>query len=79
VAKFLCACGDQIHTSGYVPHPYGWLLFADQDIPEGAWKGNVGFKELYDRATHAFKCPTCGRLWVFWDGFEGEPQRYDPS
>jgi hypothetical protein len=79
VAKFLCACGDQIRTSGDIPHPYEWLLLADRDVPDGAWAGTVGFKQMYERATHAFKCPTCGRLWVYWDGFDADPQRYDPS
>jgi hypothetical protein len=65
--------------SGDIPHEYEWLLLADKDVPDGAWDGSVGFKELYDRATSAFKCPICGRLWVFWDGFESEPQRYDPA
>jgi hypothetical protein len=79
VGKFLCTCGEQIRTSGEIPHPDEWLLFADKDIPDEAWEGEVGFKELHDRATHAFKCRACGRLWVYWDGFGAEPKRYDPA
>jgi hypothetical protein len=79
VAKFLCACGKEIRTSGDIPHPYEWLLLADNDVPEDAWEGRIGWKQLYDRVTHAFKCPACGRLWVYWDGFASKPTRYDPS
>ena len=79
MAKLLCACGEQIRTSGDTPHPYEWLLLADIDVRDDAWDGSTGFKELYEHATRAFKCPACERLWVFWNGFDSEPQRYDPS
>jgi hypothetical protein len=79
MARFLCACGDQIRTSGDIPHPYEWLLIADRDVPDSAWEGETSIKQIYELANHAFKCPTCGRLWVFWDGFDADPKRYDPA
>jgi hypothetical protein len=78
VAKFLCECGETIRTSGDIPHPHEWLLFADQAISDEAWEGP--FSDLYNTiAIHAFKCPTCGRLWVFWNGIQERPQCYKPS
>jgi hypothetical protein len=78
MGQFVCRCGDVIRTTGEIPHPYEWLLFADQAIADEGWEGP--FRDLYNTiAIHAFKCPTCRRLWVFWDGVQAEPQCYTPS
>ena len=77
VAKFLCSCGDQIRTSGEIPHPYEWLLISDlalQGLPEP-----LDWSLLYKEARHFFRCGNCGRLWVFWQGFDGPPTVYRPE
>jgi hypothetical protein len=77
MAKFLCACGATIRTSGDIPHPHEWLLVADADIGDD----DPSFSTIYasERTVHAFKCASCGRLWVYWNGFGEPPQRYDPG
>ena len=74
MAKWLCACGSQIQSSGPIPNPTEWLLVSDSDFD--AFSGTVDAEDVYGAMSHAFRCPTCGRLHIFWGGFGEEPTIY---
>jgi hypothetical protein len=77
VAKWVCACGGAIQSSGPIPHPYQWLLTSDQDFE--AFTDLVRAEDLYSNATVAFRCPQCDRLHVFWRGMDGDATVYAPE
>ncbi len=77
MARFGCACGDQIRTSGEIPNPDEWLLISDTDFDE--WEKPLLPESLHARMIHGWKCRTCGRLLIFWDGMGAEPSWYEPS
>lgn len=79
MAKFLCRCGGIIHTSGEVPHPTELLMIPEREIGDDAWDGSLKMSDLYARMRHVFPCSQCGRLWIFWQGFDGEPTSYAPE
>jgi len=74
VAKWLCPCGEAIQSSGDVPNPIEWLLISDHDF--GAFEGLAQSEDVYAAATHAFRCPTCDRLHIFWRGMDADPVVY---
>lgn len=76
MAKFLCRCGAVIHTSGGIPNPHQWMLVSDMDFDQLA---PAGSDALYRAATIAFRCGSCNRLWIYWDGFDSEPISYAPE
>jgi len=76
VAKFKCPCGEIIRMSGDIPNSEEWLFISDQDFDAVEAAGDpieryLSFKSL-------FRCSGCGRVWIFWDGFEAEPTQYVP-
>lgn len=77
MAKFLCRCGSVVRTSGAIPNPAELLLISDVKYDE--FHGEVNAEALYREMTHAFRCSTCGRLWIYWDGMESVPTEYAPS
>ena len=74
--KMLCRCGEVLRWSE-IPNPIEWLLIADTAYD--AYREPVDPVELYRAMRHLLRCPACGRLWVFWDGFGGEPTEYVPG
>jgi hypothetical protein len=74
MAKWVCRCGEQLTSSGGIPHPYQWMLTSDQDFE--SFSGTVEAEDIYRNATQAFRCPSCGRLHIFWRGWDGEPSVY---
>jgi hypothetical protein len=77
MAKWLCACGVTIQSSGTIPNESQWLLMSDQEFE--AFTGLVQAEDVYTNMTVAFKCPTCGRLHIFWQGLENDPVVYAPE
>ncbi|KLN36440.1 hypothetical protein FB00_00905 [Cellulosimicrobium funkei] len=55
-----------IRSSGPIPNPIEWLLVSDTDFDE--FSGRATADDVYAAAQHAFRCPTCDRLHVFWSG-----------
>jgi hypothetical protein len=53
------------------------MLTSDQDFE--AFTGQVLAEDIYLNATIAFPCPGCGRLHIYWHGFDQEPTVYTPS
>lgn len=70
-----CACGHRI-SFGEIPCKDEWLVIADVDFD--AITGPVDAEDLYRRMKRFLKCPSCGRMWFFWDGFSSSPQEYLP-
>ena len=77
MAKWLCACGTTIRSSGGIPNPSQWMLISDQDFD--AFTGLVQAEDVYTNMTVAFRCPTCDRLHIFWQGMSEDPVVYAPE
>ena len=71
-----CKCGNRLNF-GQIPNPIEWLIIADERFD--GFSGDVDAEELYNEFRNLLKCPQCGRLWVYWDGFEHPPTCYDLS
>lgn len=69
-----CKCGCRINFSD-IPNSNEWLLIPDEEYDAIADKVDVEY--LYRKFTHLFKCVNCGRLIIFWSGFESTPQYYN--
>lgn len=70
-----CKCGETLRY-GEIPNPIEWLFISDAEYDGSA--GRIEAEELYRRMNSFLKCPSCKRLWVFWDGFECDPEEYLP-
>ncbi|MFG1947538.1 hypothetical protein [Nonomuraea sp. NPDC048826] len=77
MAKFFCKCGTIIRTSGEIPNPLEWKLMSDTEFD--TFQGLVDVEKIYLAAKSMFRCPTCGRLWVYWNGFDNDPKCYAPE
>jgi hypothetical protein len=76
MAKYLCVCGEEIRTSGDIPNPIEWLYISDVDYDD--YSGMVDRQEPYRAFGHAFVCPRSGHIWIFKEGFDGDPTGYAP-
>ena len=77
MSKIQCLCLTSIPTSGEIPNPLEWKVLADSKFDE--FEGSVDAEDIYRECGSIFRCPTCGRLWVFWDDLGGNPQCYLPE
>lgn len=77
MAKFRCICGTIIQTSGPIPNELEWKILSDVEFDR--FEGLVDAEEVYMASKSVFKCPTCGRLWIFWGGMDESPQCYRPE
>jgi hypothetical protein len=76
VPSMRCRCGE-ILRYGDIPCPIEWLFVSD--VAYDKFAANIDAEELY-KAMHSFlKCPRCGRLWCFWEGFAKPPTEYVPA
>ena len=71
-----CKCGEVLRY-GEIPCPIEWLLISDVDY-DGC-SGQIDSEELYKKMKSLLKCASCGRLWVFWNGFDKEVVEYLPQ
>ena len=71
MGKFSCHCGDLVRVSGAIPNPQEWKILSDVDFD--AFSGQVDAEALYLACRSMMRCPTCDRLWVYWDGFGADP------
>jgi len=74
VAKWMCACGSTLRSSGAIPNPGEWLLVSDTDFD--GFSGLVQAEDVHQAMTHAFRCAKCDRLHIFRSGLEHEPIVY---
>lgn len=77
MAKFRCVCGQMISTSGPIPNPHEWRVLSDTDFD--AFTGPVDAEKIYRASRCLYRCPDCGHLWIFWDGFDRPPHLYRPE
>jgi hypothetical protein len=71
-----CRCGNVLHY-GTIPCAIEWRFLSDVKLD--SFSGIVDAEEVY-RSTEGFlQCPACGRLWVFWKGFDSSPTVYQPE
>jgi hypothetical protein len=77
MAKFNCICGNVIRVSGDIPNPIEWKILSDVQFDN--FEGFVDVELIYRACSSMFKCEKCGRLWVYWDGFDAEPVCYSPE
>lgn len=71
-----CNCGRRI-SYGEIPCAHEWLVISDTDFDR--LSGHVDVDQIYNTATSLLRCPECGRLWIFWKGFDHEPSEYIPT
>jgi hypothetical protein len=64
MAKMRCRCGAVLRDDDPAN---SFLLFRDAD-----YDVDLDSVELVGRGRPVSLCPTCGRLWVFWNDFEAE-------
>lgn len=73
-----CNCGNKI-ACGEIPSSVEWLAISDVEFD--SYSGMVDVESLYMSMKRIVKCPSCRRLFVFWEGAEVEPSVYvlDPN
>jgi len=70
-----CDCGKRIYL-GKIPCPYQWNFISDNDFDN--YQGMINSSEIYQEMESFVKCPSCGSLWFFWDGWNSKAQKYTP-
>lgn len=73
--KYTCKCGESLRF-GEIPCSIEWKIVSDQKFDQ--FSGMVDAEEIYSAMDSLLKCPNCGRVWIFWDGFKSAPQEYMP-
>lgn len=74
--SILCRCGEKLRY-GEIPNSIEWLAISDNEYD--AFSGEINAEDLYRNMCSLLKCPRCGRLWAFWDGFGSPPTVYVPE
>lgn len=69
----ICSCGERL-SYGALPCDIEWKFVADPVVM--AMPDDIKFEDLYSTMNSFLKCQACGRLWVFWNGFQQDPQEY---
>jgi hypothetical protein len=77
MGKFLCKCENVIRVSGAIPNPIEWLFISDTEYD--SYTNPIEPEKLYLKMNSFLKCDQCGRLWVFWDGYDNMPTLYMPE
>jgi len=62
---------------GEIPSRDQWLIISDEAYDQ--FTGDADAEEIYLSMQIMLKCPDCGRLSVFWDGFEKPALVYSPD
>lgn len=71
--KYLCKCGCTIPL-GEVPSPNQYMIISDIDYEK--YQGLINAEDLYLKMSIVAKCSNCGRLYIFWNGFNNAPSVY---
>jgi hypothetical protein len=71
--SYLCKCNKRIDYTS-IPADPSYQLVADKDVV--VQDDIVTCNATWSEATQVLRCPYCGRLWVFWDGFHKAPTEY---
>ena len=71
--KVKCVC-DQTISYSEIPNPNEWLMISDHHFDR--FSGKVDTEDIYRAMLPILKCPECGRLLVYWDGWNQPPAIY---
>jgi hypothetical protein len=74
--KFVCACGEIIPL-GEIPCPHEWRFISDADFDR--FDGMIDADEVYRSMKSFVRCPSCRRVWIFWNGFGSAPEELLPA
>jgi hypothetical protein len=77
MAKIRCVCDTIIQTSGGIPNELEWKILSDVEFD--SFEGIIDAEDIYLESKSMFRCPTCGRLWIFWQDTGQPPQCYKPE
>jgi len=69
--KIRCLCGEVIGL-GEIPCPYEYMFISDEDYDK--FDDPIDSVNLYLKMTKLIKCPACGRIYIYWNGFNEEPE-----
>lgn len=72
----LCSCGERL-SYGEIPNPIEWLVISDKEYE--SFQGMIDSEVLYRTMRSILGCPHCGRLLIFWNGFESPMTSYVPE
>jgi hypothetical protein len=65
--KIRCRCNFVIGL-GQIPSPDQLMIISDAEFDKFA--GLVDAEQIYSEMKVVAKCPNCGRIHIFWDGFD---------
>ncbi len=68
--KINCKCNNVI-SLGEIPSPNQWMIISDIEYDQ--FHHQIDAEVLYSKMEVVVKCNFCGRLHIFWDGFD-KPQ-----
>ncbi|QQT26617.1 MULTISPECIES: hypothetical protein [Sphingobacterium] len=71
--KIRCVC-DYIINLSEIPSPNQYLIISDVEMD--TYVGQVDVEQLYMAMKIVARCSNCGRLHVFYDGFDEDPVIY---
>jgi hypothetical protein len=71
--KIKCVC-ECIISLSEIPSPNQYLIISDIEMDN--YVGKVDIEQLYMEMKIVVKCPNCGRLHIFNEGFDKAPIIY---
>lgn len=71
--KIICKCKEIIDLSE-IPTPNQYMFISDIDYDK--FTGSIDSEDLYMEMNIMIKCPNCGRLHIYWDGFDNPSKIY---
>ena len=74
--SMICSCGARL-SYGEIPCPIEWLVISDTEY--NSHQDMINSEALYSKMKSMLKCNQCGRLWIFWNGFDKNPSGYIPE
>ena len=74
--KIRCLC-DAVISLSEIPCPNQFMIISD--VEYGKFTDQVDAEEVYMAMEIAVRCPACGRLHIFWDGFANPQVIYKPE
>jgi len=73
--KMKCSCGNILNLHE-IPCEIQYNFISDVEYDK--YHGSIDAEDLYQEMKMFFMCSNCGRLWVFWNGFDEKPNEYVP-
>lgn len=74
--KLRCLC-DHVISLSDIPCKDQWMIISDIELDK--FDDQLEWNALHDKMTIVVKCPKCGRLHIFWNGFGRNQTIYKPE